>query len=75
MKITRTGKDTVEILAETEDDQLVLNRFRDDALKLKAENDSLRKQVRILADDNKYLTFMLEKNNIKYDFREAESKE
>ena len=75
MKINRINEDEVEILAETEDDQLVLNRFRDNAKTLDAENNSLRKQVRILADDNKYLTFMLEKNNIKYDFSEAKDAE
>jgi hypothetical protein len=72
MKVVRINKDRVEIEAETEDDHLVLNKFKDNAQQLEAEKASLKKQVRILADDNKYLIFMLEKNKIKFDFSSKE---
>lgn len=67
MKVTRTGENEIDIQAETEDDQLIINQIKTLENRAASEIASLDKQLRILADDNNYLQFMLKKNNIQYD--------
>ena len=67
MIVTRTGENTVDIQAETEDDQLIITQIKTLENRAAAEINSLHRQLRILADDNKYLKFMLDKNNVVYD--------
>ena len=67
MIVTRTGENTVDITAENEDDQLIVNKINNMTNVYEAETDSLRKEVRILAEDNNYLKFMLDKSGVIYD--------
>ena len=67
MIVTRTGENTVDIQAETEDDMLIMKQIKTLEARARTEIESLHRQLRILADDNKYLKFMLDKNNVIYD--------
>ena len=71
MIVTRTGDNTVDMEAETEDDRLIVKQIQTLERRANAEIESLHRQVRILADDNKYLKFMLDKNNVIYDHTRA----
>lgn len=67
MKITQLENEDIKIEMETDLDAAFWNNIKKDRQMWEAENKSLRKQVKILADDNSYLRYMLDNNNIKYD--------
>ena len=67
MKITQLKNEDIKIEMETDLDAAFWNNIKKDRREWEAENKSLGKQVKILAEDNSYLRFMLDSNNIKYD--------
>ena len=66
MKITQLKNEDIKIEMETDLDAAFWNNIKKDRREWEAENKSLGKQVKILAEDNSYLRFMLDSNNIKY---------
>ena len=66
MKITQLKNEDIKIEMETDLDVAFWNNIKKDRREWEAENKSLGKQVKILAEDNSYLRFMLDSNNIKY---------
>jgi hypothetical protein len=66
MKITQLKNEDIKIEMETDLDATFWNNIKKDRREWEAENKSLGKQVKILAEDNSYLRFMLDSNNIKY---------
>ena len=67
MRITQEDNGDIKIEMETDLDAAFWNNIKKDRREWEAENKSLGKQVKILAEDNSYLRFMLDSNNIKYD--------
>jgi hypothetical protein len=64
MKITQLKNEDIKIEMETDLDATFWNNIKKDRATWEAENKSLGKQVKILAEDNSYLRFMLDSNNI-----------
>ena len=71
MKITQLKNEDIKIEMETDLDAAFWNNIKNDRATWEAENKSLSKQVKILAEDNSYLRKLLNDNNIKYDKKES----
>ena len=71
MKITQLKNEDIKIEMETDLDAAFWNNIKKDRATWEAENKSLSKQVKILAEDNSYLRKLLNDNNIKYDKKES----
>jgi hypothetical protein len=67
MKITQLKNEDIKIEMETDLDATFWSNIKRDRATWEAENKSLGKQVKILAEDNSYLRYVLENNNIEYD--------
>ncbi len=71
MIITQEDNGDIKIEMETDLDAAFWNNIKNDRATWEAENKSLSKQVKILAEDNSYLRKLLNDNNIKYDKKES----
>jgi hypothetical protein len=71
MRITQEDNGDIKIEMETDLDAAFWNNIKNDRATWEAENKSLSKQVKILAEDNSYLRKLLNDNNIKYDKKES----
>ncbi len=71
MIISKEDNGDIKIEMETDLDAAFWNNIKNDRATWEAENKSLSKQVKILAEDNSYLRKLLNDNNIKYDKKES----
>lgn len=67
MKISKEENGDIKIEMETDLDVAFWTNIKKERQMYEAENKSLHKQVKILADDNSYLKYMLDNNNVIYD--------
>ena len=67
MIISKEDNGDIKIEMETDLDATFWSNIKRDRATWEAENKSLGKQVKILAEDNSYLRYVLENNNIEYD--------
>ena len=71
MRITQEDNGDIKIEMETDLDAAFWNNIKNDRATWEAENKSLSKQVKILAEDNSYLRKLLNDNHSKYDKKES----